>query len=105
MTQPNTTITIAEQWEQCDDMRGCWVFAGAWPDLQPAEVKQIVTKYLLDRELASWALVKNTHPDSFFINRARVAFEKDWRVRTVRWCAPKQDPVTRLATYTVQVLP
>jgi hypothetical protein len=84
MTQPNT-ITIAEQYVQCDDALGCWVFAGAWRDLQPSEVKQIVTKHLLKGVIEEWRFFPNRggHPDSFFINRARVAFERDWRVRTV----------------------
>lgn len=76
-------MIVAESYEACDDALGCWVFRGCWPDLTADEVRAFVLKHLVEAELQSWANVRNDHPESFFLNNARIRFKRDWRVRRV----------------------
>jgi hypothetical protein len=77
-------MIIAEEFEQCDDATGCWVFRGAWVSPHTkTTVKTQVMNYLIQQQHLRWMNVKNEHPASFFEDNAKEIFNRDWRVRRV----------------------
>lgn len=79
-----STVLVVEQFEACDDATGKWVLYGVYIDQRRTDVVSAVLVKLEKTDRAGWSNLSHQHTDKFFQNRARIEFERNWRVRAVQ---------------------
>jgi hypothetical protein len=79
-----STVLVVEKYEACDDALGKMVLYGVYVGQRRADVVAAVLAKLEKDDRAGWSGLSHQHPDKFFSDRARIEFDRDWRVRAVQ---------------------